>query len=495
MFLLSVAFAQPLPEIEVAGTISFEKVPANREGLQPEAKYLQPASGVVVELVTSAEPRRILAQTTTRPDGTYSLRVRNQGRQRVYVRALTQSGAARVIGVHNSKLYGVRTPESFILNGPRIVKDVIALYDEGNRAAGAFNILATIGRATATLGNSRRLLNIKKIDVRWDLLYSGQTYYDTRSGSIFVRGKRDEDSDEFDDCVILHEYAHHLAAQFLNQSGIGGAHSPGDELDPRVAWTEGLANFLTAMVLGDPLLVDTNGIEGKNVFTMDLEPNFSGYGEKPGSSSEHTVGSILWDLACQTPGDPPYDHLQLGLQPLWAIGSDAFRSEPFPDLTSFLNLLLKFDPKVADRAARLFPERGLEFGEGQSIVNAFFTTLPVDVPVAGKVDSATKKLRNSTTASRFYVLVVLRPGIYRINLKILGATSTTPLTLRLLHKGVRVPPTVASAAAAPAATVQIAERLGAGAHVIEVRSWDVSDKGIERFSAADYEVEATAGTP
>ena len=42
----------------------------------------------------------------------------------------------------------------------------------------------------------------------------GTTYFNFTDNTAFVLGDRNADSDEFDDSVIIHEYAHMLATRF-----------------------------------------------------------------------------------------------------------------------------------------------------------------------------------------------------------------------------------------------------------------------------------------
>src|SRR6185295_4905850 len=66
----------------------------------------------------------------------------------------------------------------------------------------------------------------------------GTTRFNAASNTAYVLGDRATDSDEFDDAVILHEYAHMLAARFSWDDSPGGVHSVGDVEDPRLAGSE-----------------------------------------------------------------------------------------------------------------------------------------------------------------------------------------------------------------------------------------------------------------
>src|ERR1700756_5147679 len=81
----------------------------------------------------------------------------------------------------------------------------------------------------------------------------GSTYFDAKTNTISLVGNRAVDSDEFDDSVILHEFGHLAAASFSRDSSPGGIHVLGDALDPRIAWSEGWANFFSSAVRNVPI--------------------------------------------------------------------------------------------------------------------------------------------------------------------------------------------------------------------------------------------------
>src|SRR5206468_12451246 len=103
--------------------------------------------------------------------------------------------------------------------------------------------------------------------------FIGTTFFSLTSSTAYVLGDRNTDSDEFDDSVLLHEYAHMLAAKFSRDDSPGGVHSTGDVLDPRVAWSEGFANFFSSAARNNPVYRDSYGPNGINVLRYYLEDN------------------------------------------------------------------------------------------------------------------------------------------------------------------------------------------------------------------------------
>src|SRR5439155_313592 len=132
--------------------------------------------------------------------------------------------------------------------------------------------------------------------------------FNVANNTAYFLGDRNDDSDEFDDAVIVHEYAHLLAAKFSRDDSPGGPHVLGDMLDPRVAWSEGWANFFSSAVRNDPIWRDSYGLNGTRILRYDLEDNVPA-GDKPGYWSEASVDTILWDFFGDHPD--PADEVQL----------------------------------------------------------------------------------------------------------------------------------------------------------------------------------------
>ncbi|MCB9025700.1 MAG: hypothetical protein H6625_05245 [Bdellovibrionaceae bacterium] len=64
-----------------------------------------------------------------------------------------------------------------------------------------------------------------------------------------VNGDTDyTDTDHFDNSIIVHEYGHFLEDNYSVSNSPGGAHYGNGQIDARLAWSEGFANFLNAAV-------------------------------------------------------------------------------------------------------------------------------------------------------------------------------------------------------------------------------------------------------
>lgn len=92
------------------------------------------------------------------------------------------------------------------------------------------------------------------------------SYYIGGSGTLYILGGNNgdvkfSDTDHFDDSVILHEYAHFLEDKYSNAQSPGGSHNGNFIIDPRLAWSEGFANFFQAAVLSGTALYSNSQSE------------------------------------------------------------------------------------------------------------------------------------------------------------------------------------------------------------------------------------------
>jgi hypothetical protein len=143
---------------------------------------------------------------------------------------------------------------------------------------GAFNIYNDIittydyfaGQSDATLNFT--CLN-PKLDVFWKAgfnpakyLYPTQDEANLGTLSFYLRGENElyinggvvgnvtsEDTDHFDDAVIIHEIGHHVEDACGTMDSPGGNHSGRYRIDPRLAWSEGWGDFMGANIIKNKL--------------------------------------------------------------------------------------------------------------------------------------------------------------------------------------------------------------------------------------------------
>lgn len=476
--------SEPLPEIR--GQALFEKVPVTSLGLDPAATVRRPIRDAVVEVVDPGSGS-VLWSAETDEQGRFVLPVPRGKISRI--RVLSQLVSDDVVVLDNTAGSAVWAVWQDVEPG----EEIVLIATDASRSAGAFNILDVIRRANAFVGTLEADLELPPLRVFWSPLntddpdngsgrFVGGTRFYSRAGYAVVLGDRSSDSDEFDDDVILHEYAHFLAARFSRDDSIGGPHAPGDVLDPRVAWSEGWADFFPALVDGDPIYRDSFA---DRVLEYDLEANF-GESETPGYWSERTVHSFLWDLADDA--DDSGDMVTLDPGSIWR----AFRSlsgDAFVYLPTFLDQLAAqpgVDGYALEQLARM---HSLDYRFGATRRTPEFPKAMEGVTATGELDSWSLRRANLARSAHLYRFGT-SGGAVTIDLDITGLGSArnpaaNDLDLLLMDADGQI--LRVSAGGGDGMPERIATFLPEGSYVVEVRSfsrqgaWDTIE-----FNSATY---------
>lgn len=141
---------------------------------------------------------------------------------------------------------------------------------------GAFHILASIYKGNQYIRAQTNDNNFvaEKVTVYWKAGFNPYSYfgypnnllsfYKPGDRKLFILGGKDgnvsqADTDHFDTSVILHEYGHFLEDVYGKTDSPGGYHNGDAVIDPRLAWSEGFANFFQAAAQGTNSYLDTAG--------------------------------------------------------------------------------------------------------------------------------------------------------------------------------------------------------------------------------------------
>jgi hypothetical protein len=147
-----------------------------------------------------------------------------------------------------------------------------------------------------------------KVSVYWKAGFNPYTYFNYSAPlSFYVPGDRklyllggsngdvsSADTDHFDDSIILHEYAHFLEDVYGSSQSPGGSHNGDFVIDPRLAWSEGWANFFQSAVLTGADAYDNSASENRLPTNKRFQYYVDTYGNKSGGS--YGIG-IAFDLA------------------------------------------------------------------------------------------------------------------------------------------------------------------------------------------------------
>ncbi len=378
----------------VSGRSTFERVPhkgGTDPGLNYPGTFAAPAKDVVVELVSSSGP--VLASTLTNESGQYSFNT--AANTSVFVRARAEAcgtGPRWQVRVLNNTAADPQTlyvldSQVFSTGTTNQTRNLLAdsgwpdfggTNYAGVRAAAPFAVLDTLRSAVEFVHtNGDAAVDLPALSAFWSpsnkasadwtpatgsiqsTLYRGYTFEGAPAG-IYVLGLANNDTDEFDQHVVAHEFQHYLEDVVARTDTPGGSHSLDERLDLRLAFSEGFANAFSAMVVGDSLYKDSYGTSQQSGFYFDVESNSTPHA---GWFNESTVHSIVWDVFDSNSDGT--DTIALGYAPMYSVMTGELRDGPalnsiYPLLQGLKARTSASNAAVIDTMAR---ERGI-FGTG-----------------------------------------------------------------------------------------------------------------------------------
>jgi len=347
----------PPPPVTVSGVVTFDLVPHDlgASSLDYGSTFQSPARGVAVEAIDAGSGVTILASSSTDETGAYSLDVAPDTQMFIRVKAQMATGGSpawnfRVIDNTNGGALYVLDGANFN-SGSGTTRNLNAgsgwggAFYDGVRAAGPFAILDAVYAAFNKVLDADPGAVFPGLDINWSVnnvpvsgeIEDGEIGTSFYNGvAIFLLGREDNDTDEYDDHVIIHEWGHYFEAQFARSDSIGGSHGGGDYLDMRLAFGEGWGNAFSGMATDDPFYRDSFGSQQEFGFDIDVESN-NGAATNNGWFSESSVQSILYDV--YDSADDGVDSVSLGFAPIFQILTGEQRDTPaltsiFPFITA-----------------------------------------------------------------------------------------------------------------------------------------------------------------
>ena len=316
--------------VTLSGTATYESIPNVSGALTYAAAAPKPIRGASVDIVNSSSAA-ILATTTTDASGAYSVSVPSSTPVLVRVKAqLAQGGSGPSWDVtvrdntQSDALYALETP-SFSTGVAASTRDIQAPsgWDgtsyAATRAAAPFAVLDTIYAAQAKMLSVAPGTVFPALRVFWSVNnvpasgnpaigQIGTTSFNTSSAgrAIYVLGKENVDTDEYDGSVVAHEWGHYYQSAFSRDDSPGGSHTMTDRLDRRVAFSEGWGNAWSGIALARGNYTDSVGPGQGQGANIDLTSSGT---STPGWYREASIHSILWRLNGQVGFGPINDAL------------------------------------------------------------------------------------------------------------------------------------------------------------------------------------------
>jgi len=354
----------------VTGRITYVRIPffaSQSQGLNYAAPATRPSRGIVVT-ANSAGTATVLATGETDSDGNYALSVpQNTPIDLIAVSRMSRDASVPLprwnFTVVNADVN--TTPYSFTdgafnsSTGATHNMSIPSGFDAagtvtGTRASAPFAVLDTVYTTVQTIAGVAPTTNFPALLLDWATDNpGGETFFDPGSGGsqmIVLSADPAEDTDEFDQHVIAHEFGHYIEHNFSRADNIGGSHGLGDKLDIRVAFGEGFGYAFAAIALKDPVARDSFIFNGQNVsstFNVEANPPLAGNNGNFGCwCSESSVWSLLWDM--YDGAADANDTVALGFKPMWDVLINEQRTTPaFTSIFTFSRAIEDAQPSQA----------------------------------------------------------------------------------------------------------------------------------------------------
>ena len=493
---LHVSAADNLPTQNIAGQAFYQKIDVTDSGLDLSHPIMVPIRNARVE-VFSRSKQSIVAVSQTDEHGHFEVAAPFDSDLAVRVASRLRDFSLRV--ADNTNLNSTYSVSS---NLPDRSTSSMLIADT-SRISGAFNILEMVQRANETIRTADPAIDPPAVTIYWSTKNTrrsgnaaqgliGTSFFNVASSTAYILGDRNDDSDEFDDSVIVHEYGHLLAAKFSHDDSPGGETHVGDILDPRVAWSEGWANFFSSAVRNDPVWRDASGANGTNVYRFDLNDKVPA-ADTPGYWSETSVGTLLWELY---EGSDLTRNARSSFPQIWSAFTD-LRADRLVYLPYFLEHFVAHNPSAADAVQAVAQLRSIDFRANvKPSVTMPFPRPMTGNAVAGYVDSAASHRTNLMQSSHFWSFTTPGgPVSIRMDLAATagaGNASANDLDIFLMDVNGRM--LEKSDRGLNGQSESISIRLSAGTYVVEVRSFYMKPENRNFvFNSGEYRLSVQSG--
>lgn len=492
--------------ISLSGKISYDFVPhfSEKNGLDYASTQTFPGRGLVVELLDANG--QILSTSISDDMGIYRFSVARDELVRVRVKAQIVSDDKtpeaqwdfRVTdNTNNNRLYSM-VGQLLVANESTSVRDLHAAsgWRDGAytqpRVAAPFAIIDSIFMGVQRLVAVDKKVQLPMLELRWSTANntaSGDrtlgeittSFYLGELNAIYILGKEEDDTDEYDRHVILHEWGHYVEAKLSRSDNIGGDHQGDDLLDMRVAMSEGFSNAWSAIILDDPIYRDASGTGQQNGFQIVVN---STKNRNRGWYSEDSVQSILYNFYTTSNHESSRN-----IADIFSVIThpDYIQSDAFVTIYLFAEQLRALFPQHTDGFDQLLREQNIaitnRFGVGESNSGGYarhlpiYKTLSLNNEAVNVCSSNQLGFYNKTGVSQFLLLDVNVRGEYQITAKKSGSLQgDSDPDLYLYRQGMMLEYADSSAADTEILTYSLAEDIYL-LEVVDARTMDNEYRG------------------
>lgn len=388
-------------------------------------------SGVTVDLVNAQNA--VLATTTTEQDGYYlfenvpestsvSVVVKAEIKK---VRTTPNVGPQYSFAVRDNTsistprtMYTLSTPFFTTLaegNSDNPQQDIIAkigfnssgsLISEDQRESAPFAILRTMKAAADQLTLLNANLIMPSLEVYWsgknigsegdkEKGQIGTSHYNGHGilPGLYILGKADSDTDEFDQGVIGHEFGHFLQDKLSYSDSPGGSHSDNEHKDASLAYGEGYGTAIGGLLSGSKYYCDVSGESQLDGFCIDLTDKDAA-GNVKGFYSEASVITLMYGIGT-IPGK--------GIGEFFTAVSEMKSDMHSATIFSFLHHYLKANPDVKSQIETLMSENNVKSSDPFGI---YPTGTPADASI-GEANNKKGAQQGADDLDKIYIQLTL----------------------------------------------------------------------------------------
>lgn len=484
--------------LNINGKVTYDFIPHTSRGLNYSAITARAGRGLLVELLD--ENNVVLATTLTDAEGKYSVNTARNKLVKVRVKAqllrnqspdwnfkvtdntsdnaLYSMVGSLMAATDNSAVRNLHAPSGWTGVG----------YGDP-RVAAPFAILDTIYEGVTRLLAAGNQADFPELELRWStknkpadgdwaLGEIGTSFF--IGNAIYILGDENNDTDEYDRHVILHEWGHYIEASFSRSDSIGGDHSHDEKLDMRLAMSEGFSNAFSAMMLDDANYRDSSGMQQSDGFLSDVSRKNNSV---RGWYSEASVQSVIYNFYVSNNGKTARDFTDI-FQLINA--SNYINTDGFVSIYVFADQLRKRIPGQAANLNSLLLEQNIEitdeFGVGESNSGGYVASLPIfkTLPLTNTPVNVCTSNRfgnyNKLATSQYFLINVTNAGTYQFNALESADSGDSDPDFYLYRRGELI-----GSAEAPTVDQENASRfLSVGTYVLELV--DARIKDIEESS-------------
>ncbi len=345
----------------VNGIASYDSVPATLQGLKYDQTVETAIRAAHVQIVDDADGA-LLAEGVTSSKGKFTLGVVS-GVPLVRVRIFSRTVWPPIRVQDNTDGGALYTVESEPFDPTDSAKQLVHAgsgwtgkkYGEP-RLAAPFSILDTAYEAAQAVLEVRNPA-LPQAVFNWSVdnrpeqgnPAKGQitsTHFSPYENAVYLMGKQNAQTDEYDRHTIIHEWTHWLESNLGRSDSFGGVHWLGARIEPRLAFGEGVADAMPGIVLHpDSTYAMTFGKKQGKGWGFDVDVNAGGEDKHPGWFSEVSVAAMVYDVFDDE--DEPWDTISLGLGPVLDVLTGAHKTtDAFTTIFTFMHALKTAFPEL-----------------------------------------------------------------------------------------------------------------------------------------------------